>query len=296
MTTGSLAIGRASSTSWLRGTVSQLDPKGLMALPALVFMGLVFIFPLALLLAKSFTGPDGFTLTGYMRVLGDAYYRGVIWNSLALALKVTLICLVVGYPAAYAMARLKGGLQVIVFALVFLPLTVSIIVKTFGLTIIFRRDGFINWFLQNSGLTDGPVRLVFTELSLTIGMVNVFMPFMILPMYSAIRMLDARLVDAAATLGAGPAKTFFKIVLPLTMPGVIAGSSIVFALAIAAYVTPGLLIGERYMTMSMVMAKAFLNLRDFQLGASMACLMLVISLIVVFGTSLLSRNLQTSGR
>jgi len=276
--------------------LAQFDPKGLMALPALVFMGLVFLLPLALLMTNSVSDENGFSLLGYTRVLGDAYYRGVIWDSLSLALKVTVISVIVGYPAAFAMARLKGTVQVLAFALVFLPLTVSIIVKTFGLTIIFRREGFINWFLQNTGLTDGPIRLVFTELSLVVGMVNVFLPFMILPLYSVIRMLDDRLIDAAATLGAGPVRTFAKVILPLTMPGVIAGSSIVFALSIAAYVTPNLLIGERYMTMSMVMAKAFLNFRDFQLGAAMACIMLFIALMIVFATSLLSRNFQTSGR
>ena len=274
----------------------SLDTRGLMAAPALLFMSLVFALPLCLLLAKSVQGADGLTLNGYARVLGDAYYRGVIWDSLTLAFRVTLISLAIGYPAAFALARTGGAVQVLLFSLVFIPLTVSIIVKTFGLTIMFRREGILNWLLINTGLTDAPIRFVFTEMSLVIGMVNVFLPFTILPLYSVIRMLDGRLLDAAATLGAPPTTIFRRVVLPLTMPGIVAGSSIVFALSVAAYVTPGLLIGERYMTMSMVMAKAFLNFRDYQLGSAMACVMLVIALAIVFASTLLTQRLESRGR
>jgi putative spermidine/putrescine transport system permease protein len=266
------------------------EPRSLMALPAIAYIALIFVLPLGLLLTKSLWGDEGFSLAGYRRVFGDPYYVKVIWDSLTLAFYVTLIALAVGYPAAFALARASGRTQVILFALVFLPLTVSIIVKTFGLMIMFRREGIVNWLLVNGGFIDRPMRLVFTEFSLIVGMVNVFLPFMILPIYSVIRMLDPRLTDAAASLGAGPIRTFWRVTLPLTMPGIVAGASIVFSIAVAAYVTPQLLIGERYMTMSQVMAKAFLNLRDFQLGATMASIMLVIALAIVFASSFLVRS------
>ena len=268
----------------------SVDPRAFLAAPALAYILLMFALPLGLLLAKSLWGPDGFTLTGYRRVFGDPYYLQVIFDSLKLAFTTTLIALLAGYPAAFALARARGTTQVILFALVFLPLTVSIIVKTFGLMMMFRREGMVNWFLVTLGFVDRPIRLVFTEFSLIVGMVNVFLPFMILPIYSVVRMLDPRLTDAAASLGAGPVRTFLKVTLPLTMPGIVAGASIVFSIAVAAYVTPGLLIGDRYMTMSQVMAKAFLNLRDFQLGATMASIMLIIALAIVFASSYLARS------
>jgi putative spermidine/putrescine transport system permease protein len=269
---------------------SRLEPRSLMALPALIAISLIFMLPLGLLLAQSLWDANGFTLAGYVRVFADPYYVQVIWDSLKLAFNVTLISLIIGYPAAFALARARGRAQVILFALVFLPLTVSIIVKTFGLMIMFRREGIANWFLVTMGFVDRPIRLVFTEFSLVVGMVNVFLPFMILPIFSVVRMLDPRLTDAAACLGAGPIRTFWRVTLPLTMPGIVAGASIVFSIAVAAYVTPGLLIGERYMTMSQVMAKAFLNLRDFQLGATMASIMLMIALVIVFASSFLARG------
>ena len=268
---------------------TRFDSKALLAAPGLVFMTFAFAVPVVLLVAESFTSPQGLTLDGYRKVLGDNYYVGIIWNSIKLALITTFATLIIGYPAAFALARAKGILQVVLFALIFLPLTVSIIVKTFGISIMMARGGIINWLLINIGFIERPIRLVFTEFNLYFGMVNVFLPFMILPLYSSMRMLDTRLTDAAASLGAGPVYTFTRVTLPLTMPGVIAGVSLVFAITVASYVTPSLLIGDRYMTMSQVMAKAYLNIRDFQLGASMAVIMLVIATVIVVSASFLAR-------
>jgi putative spermidine/putrescine transport system permease protein len=274
----------------------RLDPKALLVVPGLAFMAVAFALPLLLLVVESFTGSRGASLEGYRKVLGDEYYRGIIRNSLQLAVVTTVTSLLIGYPAAFALARARGTLQVVLFALVFLPLTVSVIVKTFGIAIMMGRSGIINWLLVTLGFVDRPIRLVFTEFNLYFGMLNVFLPFMILPIYSVMRMLDARLTDAAASLGAGPVYAFTRVTLPLTMPGVIAGVSLVFSIAVAAYVTPSLLIGDRFMTMSQVMAKAYLNLRDFQLGAAMAVIMLVIAAAVVFASSFLVRAPGRAGR
>jgi len=268
---------------------TRFDSKALLALPGLLFMTVAFAVPVILLIIESFTGPQGLTLDGYRKVLADNYYVGIIWNSIKLALITTIATLLIGYPAAFALARARGVLQVVLFALIFLPLTVSIIVKTFGISIMMARGGIINWLLINLGFIERPMRLVFTEFNLYFGMINVFLPFMILPLYSSMRMLDTRLTDAAASLGAGPLYAFTRVTLPLTMPGVIAGVSLVFSITVASYVTPSLLIGDRFMTMSQVMAKAYLNIRDFQLGASMAVVMLVIASIIVVAASYLAR-------
>ncbi len=275
-------------------TGRKLDPLAFLALPGLIFMALVFLAPLLLMLWSSIRGADGFTLSGYARVLGDDYYIQVIGQTLQLALITTAGALILGYPAAFALARAKGWRQVVLFALVFLPLTVSIIVKSFGWGIVLRRDGILNWLMLNLGLIERPIRMIFTEFALYAGMINVFLPFMVLPIYSVVRMMDPRLPDAAATLGASPWFRFTRVTLPLSLPGVVAGVSIVFSLAVAAYVTPSLLMGDRYMTMSMVMAKAFLNLRDWQLGAAMAAVLLTLAVVVVIGAAILQRRLGTA--
>ncbi len=275
-------------------TGRKLDPLAFLALPGLIFMALVFLAPLLLMLWSSIRGADGFTLAGYARVLGDDYYIQVIGQTLQLALITTAGALILGYPAAFALARAKGWRQVVLFALVFLPLTVSIIVKSFGWGIVLRRDGILNWLMLNLGLIERPIRMIFTEFALYAGMINVFLPFMVLPIYSVVRMMDPRLPDAAATLGASPWFRFTRVTLPLSLPGVVAGVSIVFSLAVAAYVTPSLLMGDRYMTMSMVMAKAFLNLRDWQLGAAMAAVLMTLAVVVVIGAAILQRRLGTA--
>ena len=271
-------------------------PEGLtlLVLPALAFMTVVFLLPLLLMLWSSIRGPDGFSLSGYVRVLGDGYYRQVMGQSLQLGLITTGGALLFGYPAAFALARAKGYAQVVLFALVFLPLTVSIIVKSFGWGIILRRDGILNWAMLELGFIERPVRMIFTEGALYAGMINVFLPFMVLPIYSVVRMMDRRLPDAAATLGASPWFAFTRVTLPLSLPGVVAGVSITFSLAVAAYVTPSLLMGDRFMTMSMVMAKAFLNLRDWQLGAAMAAVLLFVALVVVVTAAVLQKRLSTA--
>ncbi len=275
-------------------TGRKLDPLAFLALPGLIFMALVFLGPLLLMLWSSIYGAEGFTVSGYARVLGDDYYIKVIGQTLQLALITTAGALILGYPAAFALARAKGWRQVVLFALVFLPLTVSIIVKSFGWGIVLRRDGILNWLMLNLGLIERPIRMIFTEFALYAGMINVFLPFMVLPIYSVVRMMDPRLPDAAATLGASPWFRFTRVTLPLSLPGVVAGVSIVFSLAVAAYVTPSLLMGDRYMTMSMVMAKAFLNLRDWQLGAAMAAVLLTLAVVVVIGAAILQRRLGTA--
>ena len=275
-------------------TGRKLDPLAFLALPGLIFMALVFLAPLLLMLWSSIRGADGFTLSGYARVLGDDYYIQVIGQTLQLALITTAGALILGYPAAFALARAKGWRQVVLFALGFLPLTVSIIVKSFGWGIVLRRDGILNWLMLNLGLIERPIRMIFTEFALYAGMSNVFLPFMVLPIYSVVRMMDPRLPDAAATLGASPWFRFMRVTLPLSLPGVVAGVSIVFSLAVAAYVTPSLLMGDRYMTMSMVMAKAFLNLRDWQLGAAMAAVLMTLAVVVVIGAAILQRRLGTA--
>ena len=275
-------------------TGRKLDPLAFLALPGLIFMALVFLGPLLLMLWSSIYGAEGFTVSGYARVLGDDYYIKVIGQTLQLALITTAGALILGYPAAFALARAKGWRQVVLFALVFLPLTVSIIVKSFGWGIVLRRDGILNWLMLNLGLIERPIRMIFTEFALYAGMINVFLPFMVLPIYSVVRMMDPRLPDAAATLGASPWFRFTRVTLPLSLPGVVAGVSIVFSLAVAAYVTPSLLMGDRYMTMSMVMAKAFLNLRDWQLGAAMAAVLLTLAVVVVIGAAIPQRRLGTA--
>jgi putative spermidine/putrescine transport system permease protein len=267
---------------------------GLLSVPAVAYMVLAFAAPLAWLSASSFWVNGRLSTANYIRYIGDGFYQGVIANSLLIATITTIVTLLIGYPAAVAMARQRPYVQTLCLAIIFIPLTVGTIFKTFGWTIVFRRNGIVNNTLILLGINDGPVQLLFTKFSLIFGMSNVFLPYMILPIFAVVRQIDIRLMESAATLGAGPIFSFRRIFLPLTLPGVIGGASIVFSLALAAYVTPSLLIGDRMITMSMVIAQGFLYVGNPPLGATMAVTMLAITTVVVLIASRLAARNGTS--
>lgn len=248
--------------------------------PATLVLVVLFALPLALLFTASVAGPSGLTLAEYGK-LATPHYLGVIWNSLRLALLTTVIAFLIGYPASFALARARGVLRSVMLAALFLPLAASVIVKAFAWTILLRSDGLVNTVLMALGLVDEPIGMIFTETALIVGAVNIFLPFMILPIYAVVAQLDHRLVEAAATLGASPAVAFVRVVMPLTLPGIVAGVALVFSLSVSAYVVPTLLIGERYPTLSTTIAKAFLLAREPGFGAAAGVVLLAVTLVAV---------------
>ena len=260
------------------------------AMPSVVILIGLFVLPLALLLGVSVVGSDGLTFANYKRLLGTPYYLGVVWNSLRLGLLTTLIAFLIGYPAAFALARARGPLRSVMLATLFLPLAASVIVKAFAWTILLRSDGIVNETLIALGIIEDPIRMIFTETALIVGAVNIFLPFMILPIYAIVAQLDPRYAEAAATLGASPIVTFFRVILPLTLPGIIAGVALVFSLSVSAYVVPTLLIGEKYPTLATAIAKAYLLAREPGFGAAAGVVLLAIAIAVVALSARLSRE------
>lgn len=259
-------------------------------LPSFLIVAGVFALPLLLLLGVSIVDVSGPTFAHYKRLLGTPYYLGVIWNSLRLGLLTTLIAFLISYPAAFALARARGALRSLLLATLFLPLSVSVIVKAFAWTILLRSDGIVNETLMAIGIIEDPIRMIFTETGLVVGAVNIFLPFMILPIYASVAQLDSRCAEAAATLGASPIVTFFRVILPLTLPGIVAGAALVFSLSVSAYVVPTLLIGEKYPTLATTIAKAYLLAREPGFGAAAGVVLLAIAITVVALSARLSRE------
>jgi putative spermidine/putrescine transport system permease protein len=267
------------------------DGTALIAAPAVLYLTIFCAVPLALLLGRSVLGPDGLTLANHIAFLSDPFAWTVIGNTLSIAGQVTALALLIGYPMAFALARARGALQIILLVAIILPLSVGVVVKAFAWAVILRRNGALNQALMSLGLTDEPLRLLFTETGLVLGAVNVFLPFMVLPIYSVVRMVDPRLPDAAATLGASPLRRFLRVTLPLTLPGVVTGIAFVFSLAISMYVIPSLLIGDRFQTLATLTARSFLFLRNEALGGTAASILLLIALVVVTLSGWLARRL-----
>lgn len=264
---------------------------GWLAAPAVAWLGLVYAVPLAFLLARSVTGPNGFTLGLFAAFFADPYSWRVIGNTLRIAVMVTLVSLVIGYPVAIAMARAKGIAQAILLVAIILPLSVGVVVKAFAWQIVLRRDGVISKLLVATGIWDEPQRLLFTEGGLVLGAANVFLPFMILPIYSVVKLVDPRLTEAGATLGASPFYRFRRILLPLTLPGIVSGIAFVFSMAVSMFVVPSLLIGDRFQMLATLTGRAFLLMRDEALGSTTAVVLLIIAVSIVLASTWLARRI-----
>jgi putative spermidine/putrescine transport system permease protein len=177
---------------------------------------------------------------------------------------------------------------------IILPLSVGVVVKAFAWQIVLRRDGVVSQFLVAIGVWDEPQRLLFTEPGLVLGAANIFLPFMILPIYSVVKLIDPRLLEAGATLGAAPLYRFARIMLPLTLPGVVSGVAFVFSMSVSMYVVPSLLIGDRFQTLSTLTGRSFLFMRNEQLGSTTAVILLALAVGVVVGSTWLARRLGGS--
>lgn len=252
-------------------------------LPALTASVVFFLVPLGYLVVDSFrkfsltTGVGGFTLENYSRLLTDSYYLNVLATTFRLSAITAAICLVLGYPLALllraAPARLKGLLVIGIIA----PLLVSVIVRTFGWVVVLGEFGFLNHALQALGIGGAFATRthIFTEPAVVIGLVHVFLPFMVLALYGALQKQQPRLVDAARNLGAGPLRAFLVVTLPLSLPGIVAGTTTVFAMSTGAYITAAVLGGSKVMVMSILAYQQALGLTNWQLGAAIGIVLLV---------------------
>ncbi len=262
-----------------------------LAVPAVAYLLFLYAWPLLMLLARGVIGPEGPTVEPLASFFADPFNWHVIANTLRIAGLVTLVCLLIGYPTAFALAWSTGWAQVALLAAIILPLSIGVVVKAFAWQIVLRRDGIVSLTMVGLGIWDEPVRLLFTETGLVLGAANVFLPFMILPIYSVVKLIDPRLDEAGATLGAAPLYRFRRITLPLTLPGVVAGIVFVFSLSIAMYVIPSLLIGDRFQTLATLVGRSFLFMRNEQLGSTTATVLLVLAMSVVVCSSILARRL-----
>lgn len=273
-------------------STARADRIGLFVIPGLAYLGLIYALPLFMLLLKSFRDAGGdFSIFSYVEIFNDPFQRAIIARTLRVALLVTVLALLIAWPTAIAMRRARGGWLTLFLVAMILPMSLGVVVKAFAWSILFRNNGFLNQSLMTLGITDAPIRMLFTETALVVGAANVFLPFMVLPIYAVLQQQDPNLPDAAATLGAGPFQRFFKIVLPLALPGVVAGCAFVFSMAVSMYVIPSLIVGERQQTVAMQIARSFLYLRNEQLGSSLSTILLLIAVAVVLGSSWLAARL-----
>lgn len=253
-------------------------------MPMVVTLALVFVLPIASLLLlslHSMTGPatvgDEFTLENYTNFLSDPFYFRIILNTFWLAGLVTACCLVIGYPVSYVLARTRSRWRGMLLFLVVAPLLVSAVVRNIGWFPILSNEGLVNWLLLKSELVSSPLPLISNFTGVVIGLVHALLPFMILTLTTVVQRIQPELEEAAANLGAGPLRTFTHVLLPLSLPGLVGGSLLVFTMAIAAYTTPVIMGGNPILVMSTFIGQQFRTVLDYPLGATSAAFLMLLA-------------------
>ncbi len=208
-----------------------------------------------------------FTMDNYLRLF-DPLYAKVLWHSFYMAIVATLICLVVGYPFAYIVAKMPEKWRPFMLFLIIVPFWTNSLIRTYGLKIVLGTQGILNKSLIAMDIIDKPIRIMYTESAVMIGLVYILLPFMILPLYSAIEKLDGTYLEAARDLGANKLQTLWKIVLPLTMPGIIGGCLLVLLPALGMFYISDLLGGAKNLLIGNVIKSQVLNARDWPFGAA----------------------------
>lgn len=246
-------------------------------LPALVLVGLFFVVPVLMLLMRSVLEPEP-GLQNYAALLGSTTYLRVFLNTFAVAGLVTLISVLVGYPIAWLLAIMPERWSRLVLAIVILSMWTNLLARTYAWMVLLQRTGVINKTLIGLGLVSQPVPLVNNLVGVTIGMTYIMLPFVILPLMGIIRSIDPAILRAAALCGASKAQCFFRVLLPLSLPGIVAGALMVFVMSLGYYVTPALLGGTANMMLAELVAQFVQSLVNWGMGGAAALVLLVVTL------------------
>ena len=257
-------------------------PSGwlLLMLPAVVLVLVFFVGPVLLMAAESFLGPD-LTLRHYEAFLGSSVYTQVLGRTFLTAALVTLLCLVLGYPYAYLMSMTSGWKRTMLMGIVLIPFWTSLLVRSIAWVFLLQDTGAINTALMNLGLIDTPIPLIRTLTGVTLGMTQVLLPFMVLPLFATMLTIDSGLQKASASLGARPSVGFWRVYFPLSLPGVVAGGLLVFVLALGFYITPALLGGPQDMMLGQLIVQQISQVLNMSMGATISMVLLAVALALI---------------
>jgi ABC-type spermidine/putrescine transport system permease subunit I len=249
--------------------------------PLLVLMLVVFDAPIAYMLGLAFWEKgQGFTLGNYQQLFEAPVYLRVLGNTMRISLIATVANVAIGYPLAHWIRGLQNRARLIAIALVVLPFWVSILVRTYAWIVVLGNGGLVNRALEWSGLTHGPVSFLYNELGVTIGMANVLLPFLVLPLFAAMIRIDDRILQAAASLGAPPRTIFWKVYFPLTLPALAAGTLLVFILCLGFYVTPAILGGGRVPMISNLLDTLINQIPRWEQASAISTILLIVTLLI----------------
>ncbi|WP_370224643.1 ABC transporter permease [Cytobacillus sp.] len=255
----------------------------LLAPSILILLGF-FVLPLIVVLNNSILDESGtITFQHYLLYFKDQHYLAITFRSIKISILATIITLLIGYFIAYFTTRYikSKKLKRIAYIVIISPLFTSAVVRSFGWMVILGNNGFINKTLLGLGIISQPLKLLYNETGIVIGLVYILAPFMILSITTVLENIDSRLEEAASDLGLGAFQTFIKVTLPLTVPGILAGSVMVFSLAISAYVTPAMLSGGKIQLIATVIYEQMMQVFNYQFGSAVAFAVLMFSFLII---------------
>lgn len=256
-----------------------LDRRNLLLLPALLVLGVAFVWPVGWLLSRAFTYPaPGFG--NFVQLWDRPVYLRVIWNTILISAAVTPVCVLLGFPVAHAMAHGPVRLRRLLVFLVLIPFWTSLLVRSFATVILLQRRGPVNSALQSLGLIDDPLSLLYNLNGVLLGAVQVLLPFVIFPLHATMARIDPSWMQAALTLGAGPVRAFWRVYLPLTVPGLLTGATLVFISTLGYYVIPALLGGPRELMVAQLIQDQIGTFGNWGMAGAL-------SVVLVVGTGIL---------
>jgi putative spermidine/putrescine transport system permease protein/spermidine/putrescine transport system permease protein len=257
-----------------------------LAAPAVLIIVAIILIPVGWLFYLSFVGGDGqLSLEHYQKMIQYKSYARVFMTTFQVSMLTTLICILIGYPLAYFLAQLPQRLAGFFMLAVLLPFWTSLLVRTYAWLVLLQRKGILNDFAIHIGLWETPIKLVHNMTGTLIGMAHIMLPFLVLPLYGAMRKIERDMMHAAANLGASPIHAFWKIFFPLSLSGLVAGSLIVFVLCLGFYVTPAVLGGGRVVMVATQITAILENQFDWGAASALGVVLLVATLVILYAAS-----------
>ncbi len=270
-----------------------------MVYPYIIWSVIMIVVPMLMIIMYAFTKQGNtvmsirFTLDNFAAFFEDKVFFDVLKRSLGIAAVTTIICILIGYPTAYVIAKMKPKSQVIMVLMITLPTWINMLVRTYAWRSMLDKNGLINNILVMIGI--GPVKLLETSFAVVLGMVYNFIPFMILQIYTALSKMDNSYIEAANDLGANKVQSFFKITLPLSVPGIISGITLVFLPAVSSFFIPKLLGGGQYVLIGNVIENQFLTTGNWGFGSAISLIMSIIIIIAMYVARHIDKRISVKG-
>ena len=269
--------------------------KYLLFIPCLVLIIYFMIIPLLGTIIPTFSKDGGFSLKLYVDFFKDEYMLSIFWRTLRISLISSIICMVIGVPVAYYISKTSEKIRGLIIALTVFPILTNSVVRSFAWMSILGKNGIINTLLMKLNIINEPLSLIYTEGAIIVGTVYIFLPLMIISLLGVMENIEMDLLEAAESLGAGKIKAFFNVIFPLSLPGLIVGTVLVFTGALTAYTTPQLLGGNKNTVLATLIYQKTMTLGDWESASVVATIMIVTTLIVIKGINFLASKMDKRG-